>query len=74
MSTYQNNSIILNPFVCPVCDATPEIKDVHPELGKIIIKCNCGQNKEWEVDEYLRQLEQTGKISHFLISNNQKKL
>ena len=46
MSKYQNNSIILNPFICPICNTTPEIKDVHPELGKIIIKCNCGQNKE----------------------------
>ena len=74
MSTYQNNSIILNPFICPICNATPEIKDVHPELGKIIIKCNCGQNKEWEVDEYLRQLEQTGKISPLSYKQQSKEI
>jgi transcription elongation factor Elf1 len=63
MSTSQNNSILVNPYICPICNETPEIVDVLAETGKIIINCNCGQNKEWDVFEFLQKLEQTGKIS-----------
>ena len=59
----RNNSIILNPYICPKCNAIPEILDVHSELGKILFKCNCEQSIEWNLNEYLQKLEQTGKIS-----------
>ena len=31
-----NNNIILNPFVCPICNIVPEIVEIHEELGKEI--------------------------------------
>ena len=63
MSTSQNNSIIVNPYICPKCNQTPEIVDVLTESGKIIINCKCGKNVEWDVFEFLQNLEKTGKIS-----------
>ena len=65
MSIPQNNIIIPNPCMCPNCNATFDIKDVQSELGKILIKCNCGDNKKWDVNDLIEKLEQTGKISPF---------
>ena len=63
MNIPQNNIIKPNPYICPICNSTPEIKDVQSELGKIIFNCKCGENKIWDVNEYIQKLEQSGKIS-----------
>ena len=36
LSDSPNNNIILNPFVCPICNIVPEIVEIHEELGKIM--------------------------------------
>ena len=69
LSDSPNNNIILNPFVCLICNIVPEIVEIHEELGKIILKCNCGPNKEWDIYQYIQKLEQERKIS----SNSFKK-
>ena len=52
-------------YICPIegCKLIPEIKNVHCELGLIVLKCSGGHIKEIDVEEYFKILDDKKRIN-----------